>query len=139
MTQPHARQSAAETVSTTGPAAVSRKSEPLVTSAFLVLCISQLAFFSSDRMLWVVLPLHLQDLGLDYAAIGTVLGAFTVSSTMFRPLVGRAVDRWGERWFLLGGALVFIGGALGYAITTTFPGLLLLRLFHGLGPDRGGQ
>ncbi len=134
MTQPHARQSAAETVSTTGPAAVSRKSEPLVTSAFLVLCISQLAFFSSDRMLWVVLPLHLQDLGLDYAAIGTVLGAFTVSSTMFRPLVGRAVDRWGERWFLLGGALVFIGGALGYAITTTFPGLLLLRLFHGLGP-----
>jgi DHA1 family putative efflux transporter-like MFS transporter len=85
-------------------------------------------------MLWVVLPLHLQDLSLDYAAIGLVLGAFTVSSTACRPLVGRAVDRWGERWFLLGGALVFILGALGYAITTTFSGLLLLQLFHGLGP-----
>lgn len=110
------------------------KPEPLVTTAFLILCGSQLAFFSSDRLLWVVLPLHLQGLGLDYAAIGIVLGAFTVSSTVCRPLVGRAVDRWGERWFLLGGALVFILGALGYAITTTFSGLLLLRFLHGLGP-----
>jgi predicted MFS family arabinose efflux permease len=134
MTQRHVQSSAAETVSTTAAAAVNRNPEPLVTTAFLVLCVSQLAFFSSDRMLWVVLPLHLQDLGLDYAAIGMVLGAFTVSSTACRPLVGRAVDRWGERWFLLGGALVFILGALGYAITTTFSGLLLLRLFHGLGP-----
>jgi len=134
MTQHHAQPPAAEIVSITSSAAVSRDSEPLVTSAFLVLCVSQLAFFSSDRMLWVVLPLHLQDLGLDYAAIGTVLGAFTLSSTACRPLVGRAVDRWGERWFLLAGALVFIVGALGYAVTTTFSGLLLLRLFHGLGP-----
>jgi MFS family permease len=134
MTQRHIQLSATQTQSITAPAAVSRNPEPLVTSAFLLLCIAQLAFFSSDRMLWVVLPLHLQDLGLDYAAIGMILGAFTVSSTVCRPLVGRAVDRWGERWFLLGGALVFILGALGYAITTTFSGLLLLRLFHGLGP-----
>jgi MFS family permease len=115
-------------------AAVRRNPERLVTTAFLILCGSQFAFFSSDRMLWVVLPLHLQDLGFDYAAIGMVLGAFTVSSTLCRPLVGRAVDRWGERWFLLGGAVVFILGALGYAFTTTFSGFLALRLFHGLGP-----
>ena len=134
MTQHHVQPPAAEALATMAPAAVRRNHEPLVTSAFLVLCVSQLAFFSSDRMLWVVLPLHLQDLGLDYAAIGAVLGAFTLSSTACRPLVGRAVDRWGNRWFLLGGALVFILGALGYAITTTFSGLLLLRFFHGLGP-----
>ena len=134
MTQRPVQSSAAEALATTAPAAARPKPEPLVTTAFLVLCVSQLAFFSSDRMLWVVLPLHLQDLGLDYAAIGLVLGAFTVSSTVCRPLVGRAVDRWGERWFLLGGALVFILGGLGSAITTTFSGLLLRRLFHGLGP-----
>jgi hypothetical protein len=64
MMQHHAQPPAAEIASTTSSAAVSRDSEPLVTSAFLVLCVSQLAFFSSDRMLWVVLPLHLQDLGL---------------------------------------------------------------------------
>jgi hypothetical protein len=69
MTQPHVPPSAAETSTTTAPAAATLTPAPLVTSAFLILCGSQLAFFSSDRMLWVVLPLHLQDLGLDYAAM----------------------------------------------------------------------
>lgn len=134
MTQPYGQSPTAEAPTTKTQGAARATPERLVTTAFLLLCGSQFAFFSSDRMLWVVLPLHLQELGLDYAAIGMVLGAFTVSSTVCRPLVGRAVDRWGERWFLLGGALVFILGALGYVVTTTFPGLLLLRLFHGLGP-----
>jgi hypothetical protein len=94
MMQHRVQPSAAETLSITASAAVNCNPEPLVTSAFLVLGVFQLAFFSSDRMQWVVLPLHLLELGQDHAAIGVVLGAFPLSST--------TGDRWRERWFLRG-------------------------------------
>ncbi len=79
------------------------------------------------------LPLYVQDLGGSTSEVGLIIGVLALTSLVARPFLGAWMDRTGRRGFLLAGAAVYVVASLGYGVIRSVPGLLVWRVFHGLG------
>jgi len=106
---------------------------PLLTPAFLMLAVADLAYFTAAGVAIFALPLYVTGpLGSDEAGAGLAFGAFAVTALVLRPFAGRASDTRGRRPLLLGGALV---AAVAMALTAHADGLVAvvaLRLALGV-------
>src|SRR3954463_10495963 len=105
----------------------------LFTVAFISLSLSDLAYFMAGGVLIGVTPFFVAGpLGAGPAAVGLVVGAFSVSTLVLRPLAGRWTDRHGRRPLLIGGAWLFAVLVLGHLLVTHVVGLVVLRLLLGV-------
>src|SRR3954471_20780096 len=110
-----------------------RRRDTLFTAAFIALTLSDLAYFVAGGMLIGVTPFFVAGpLGAGPAAVGLAVGAFSASTLILRPLVGRWADRHGRRPLLIGGALLFAVLVLGHLVVTHLAWLVLLRLLLGV-------
>jgi MFS family permease len=105
----------------------------IYTRDFILLILATFLFFSSFYLIMPILPLYVKEQGGFTIEVGLVVGAFALSSTVFRFLVGGSIDKKGRKRFLLLGAANFSLSALLYNLLPTTNFLLLLRLFHGIG------
>jgi predicted MFS family arabinose efflux permease len=98
----------------------------LVVLGTFLACVAQ--FF-----LMPVLPLLVVGpLSGDEARVGLAVGAFAVTALLSRPFVGWLLDRFGRRFWLLGGMAACVPCMAGYGMVRTFEALAVLRLAHGL-------
>jgi MFS family permease len=104
-----------------------------LTRDFVLCFFAQFAFSSTFSILIPTLPIYLSGLGAKEAEIGVLIGAFSVSSLIFRPIVGTALLRIPERRFMIAGALFFTSSSIAYLFAPSFWPLLALRIFHGIG------
>jgi MFS family permease len=110
-----------------------RRRDTLFTAAFVALTLSDLAYFMAGGILIGVTPFFVAGpLGAGPAAVGLAVGAFSVSTLILRPLVGRWTDRHGRRPLLIGGASLFAVLVLGHLVVTHLAGLVVLRLLLGV-------
>jgi MFS family permease len=110
-----------------------RRTDTLFTAAFVALTLSDLAYFVAGGMLIGVTPFFVAGpLGAGPAAVGLAVGAFSASTLILRPLVGRWTDRHGRRPLLIGGALLFAVLVLGHLVVTHLAWLVVLRLLLGV-------
>ncbi len=82
----------------------------------------------------IVVGLYLKDsLQLDLTQVGLMLGVYKLSSSLTQPLFGYLSDRYGGRWFAVGGVLwmALFQGAVGFM--PDLSGALTLAAFAGLG------
>ncbi len=82
----------------------------------------------------IVVGLYLKDtLHLDLAHIGLLLGAFKLTSSLTQPLFGYLSDRYGGRWFAVGGVLwmAILQGLVGFM--PTFATAAFVAALAGLG------
>lgn len=100
---------------------------------FLLCFFAQFTFSSVFYLLIPTLPIYLSNLGAKEAEIGVLIGAFSVSALVLRPVVGKALLRVPERSFMIAGTVVFALSSLVYLIAPPFWPLLALRVFHGIG------
>ncbi len=105
----------------------------LMTPGFTALLIAQAGFgyaFSS----FLMLPKFLvTELGAGPAVIGRVMAVYGVAVVISMPALGAAVDRFGRRNFLTGGALIMLGACLAFVLVDTIgPLLYLLRGLQGV-------
>ena len=105
----------------------------LISRDFLLTCASSFLFYGSFYFLLSTLPLYVEDVGGNKSDIGLVMGAFTITAMLLRPLVGRVSDQRGRRPLMLLGALVFIASSAAYNTVHSVPALIGLRLLHGVG------
>jgi MFS family permease len=117
----------AESHSTPGPAA------PLLTRAFLLICLATGCFYLSFYLILPVMPLYVADLGGTSTQIGLIIGLFALVAMIMRPPAGWLIDTKGSRSVLLVGMAIFLLASLGYLLTPSVRSILALRLFHGLG------
>jgi MFS family permease len=109
-----------------------RRPDTLFTPAFVALTLSDLAYFIAGGALIGVTPfLVTGPLGGGPAAVGLAVGAFSVTTLILRPLVGRWADRHGRRPLLIGGASLFALLVVGHLLVTDLPSLVVLRLLLG--------
>lgn len=88
---------------------------------------------SSFYLLLPVLPLLVVGpMGLGEEAVGLVVGIFSLSAVLVRPLGGLAMDRFGRRPWLLGATALLVISNGGYLISGSLGALLATRLLHGL-------
>jgi MFS family permease len=111
----------------------SNKPEPLLSRDFALACAGNFTFFGSMHFLLPALPLYIILLGGDESDVGMVMGAFTLTSVLLRPYVGRGVDNGRRKPFLLLGALIFTLASLCYNLASSVPLVLVVRAFHGVG------
>lgn len=103
--------------------------ERLWTRSFVLLSAADLAYFTAAGMLLAVTPLFATGpLGADTVGVGLAMGAFSVTTLVLRPWVGRAADRRGRRWVMLTGAAGFAVATLAHAWVTGLVGLVAVRL-----------
>ncbi len=82
----------------------------------------------------IVVGLYLKDtLHLDLAQIGLLLGAYKLTSSLTQPLFGYLSDRYGGRWFAVGGVLwmAVLQGLVGFM--PTFATATVVASLAGLG------
>lgn len=121
--------STATTVTTATPATPDR----LLTPAFVLLGVGELAYFVADGMSIYLVPVHATGpLGSGRAGAGLAFGAFAISALLLRPLVGRICDTRGRRPLLVGGAATAAVALVLTAQVGSLAALVGLRLLAGV-------
>ncbi len=106
------------------------KSQNSVTTAVLhrPIFLASLGF----TFLAFALPIYSKSLGATALAIGGLYSVFTVTTVIIRPFVGRALDRYGRKPFLLAGFIGYTLAMTVFALAKNLDGLYLARIFQGL-------
>ena len=104
-----------------------------VISPFLWLCLmGGLAIFSTTMSKNPALPLFIQALGVQPAALGFIAAASTVVGIVTSLPAGMLSDLWGRRRVILLSMVVFASAPFLYLLVTTPWHLVLVRVYHGL-------
>ena len=105
---------------------------PLLTSRpFLQAMLMNFLFFMGMN-LFLLLPIHVQQMGGDEADVGLVQGAYSLAGILFQPLVGLWVNRLGRGFFMRLGALLLALSAAGLVLSHSIPLHAVLRAVQGL-------
>jgi MFS family permease len=80
-----------------------------------------------------VLPIYGKSLGASALEIGGFFSAISLVPVVVRPVLGRALDRWGRRPFLLIGLLGYVGAVFLFCLSDTVPLLTVARFVQGVG------
>ena len=78
------------------------------------------------------LPIYSKSLGASALAIGGLYSVFTIATVLIRPLVGRALDKYGRKPFLLAGFLGYTLSMATFALASSLSILYLARIFQGV-------
>ena len=80
-----------------------------------------------------LIPVFVADMGLSYAAAGTIQTAYFWTYALAQVPVGLLTDRWGARRVMLICTSLLALGGLAFAASGTYAALLLSRMVVGLG------
>ncbi|SHF30613.1 Predicted arabinose efflux permease, MFS family [Seinonella peptonophila] len=106
--------------------------EKLWTKQFIFLTFSLFLIFTGFYFLLPTLPLYIKKLGSSESEIGLIVGLFTISAVLFRPVIGGMLDRFGRQPFIIWGVLLFVVSMYLYDWVSGIFVLMLLRFIHGL-------
>ncbi|WP_439743044.1 MFS transporter [Bacillus pseudomycoides] len=104
----------------------------LWTKNYIMLTITALLLFSGFYLLMPTLPMFIKQLGGSESQVGFIIGVFTISAVIFRPIVGGLMDRYGRMVFIISGLLFFAITMYLYDWVTGVIFLVILRVLHGI-------
>ncbi|MBI1736695.1 MAG: MFS transporter [Candidatus Rokubacteria bacterium] len=103
---------------------------------WVILALTVVAFMQTHlhRLAFApLIPTFVSDLGLSYAAAGTVQTAYFWTYASMQLPVGLATDRWGARRVMLTCLAALAVGTLAFAASATYLTAFLARMLVGLG------
>ncbi len=80
-----------------------------------------------------LIPTFIGDLGLTYAAAGTIMVSYFWTYTLMQVPVGVVTDRLGSRRVMLGCMALLVAGVIAFSLSRTYGQSLLSRCLVGLG------
>lgn len=98
------------------------------------LLLLELSMFVGIDLFLSGFPVYMLMLGAREDVMGFLFGVFGLSAIVFRPLLARIGQRYGQKWILLLGAVVAITAPWMYFSASSLPLLVLVRVYHGLVP-----
>ncbi len=109
------------------------KKETIWTRNFTMLLITNIVAYMGQSMLNTLLQIHAADLGASSSLVGTIIGIFSVTALLMRPVTGSAIDSLNKKHLLVGAMSVITVAIFGYGFSRTVPVLIVFRLMHGIG------
>jgi MFS family permease len=80
-----------------------------------------------------VLPIYGRELGASALEVGAFFSAFSIVPVVVRPFLGRALDRWGRRPFLLAGLVGYLAAVTVFGLASSVWMLTVARFVQGIG------
>lgn len=105
--------------------------ERLWTKSYIFMITGMFFLFTAFYMLYPTLPLFIKENGGTESQVGLAMGAFMLSSVIFRPFVGGLLDRFGRRPFIIWGLLLFAETMFMYNWVSGLAVLMVIRILHG--------
>ncbi|MBB6623384.1 MFS transporter [Clostridium gasigenes] len=106
--------------------------ERLWTKNYIKLTITALLLFSGFYLLMPTLPMFIKELGGSESQVGFIVGVFTISAVIIRPIIGGLMDKYGRRVFIISGLLFFAITMYFYNWVLGIAFLVVLRILHGV-------
>jgi len=100
---------------------------------FILCSFAQFTFQSAFTILVPTIPIYLSRFQAKEAEIGFLIGVFSLSSLILRPIVGSALLNIPEKKFIIAGALLYVFSSIAYLLAPPFWPLFAVRIFHGIG------
>jgi predicted MFS family arabinose efflux permease len=107
--------------------------QKILSRDFVIIFFAQFAFASVFFALVPTLPIYLSRLGSTNAAIGMIIGGFSISALVIRPLIGRALLKTSEKKIMVIGAIIFSLSSMAYLWGKPFWPLMTVRIAQGVG------
>ncbi len=109
------------------------RSDKIWTRDFILICFANFFVFLGFQMTLPTIPLFVKNLGGNDQLIGLVVGIFTFSALLLRPLAGRALETKGRGFVYLLGLSIFVlsVGSFGFVNSIVF--LFMIRIIQGVG------
>jgi MFS transporter, DHA1 family, multidrug resistance protein len=105
----------------------------MLSRPFIILYASVFVATMGISMVSPVLPVYAEELGATGIWIGATFSVFAVTQTIFGPPIGRLSDKYGRKWFIVAGLLIYFVAAMGYLTAGTFIQVFIFRAISGLG------
>lgn len=100
---------------------------------FTLLLLSNALLFLAFEMLVPTLPLLAERIGSSPSKVGLIIGIFTLSALVARPLCNTLTFYLDKKYLLIIGVLITLLSTWGYLLSTNLTSLIVLRLVHGFG------
>ncbi|MFA7197694.1 MAG: MFS transporter [Methanoculleus sp.] len=97
-----------------------------------VLFISVFATMLGLGVVSPLLPIYAENLGATGIWLGIIFSAFSLSRSVFMPIVGRISDRRGRKWIILIGMFAYATLSLTYIVADSIYSLTAVRFAHGI-------
>jgi MFS family permease len=111
-----------------------RAHTPLWTKSFSAAFSTNMFTALCFYVLLAAMPLFItRELKLDESHIGLVMGAFSITGVIARPVAGAMVDSIGRMALFIFALVFFLLCVIGYTFVATFFFLVVMRLLHGVG------
>ena len=113
---------------------VNRKGKQKIwTRDFVLICFTNMFLFMGFQMTLPTLPLFVEKLGGSDQLIGLVIGIFTLSALVLRPIAGHALESKGRRIVYMTGLFIFVLSVGSYAFVGSLVLLFAMRIVQGVG------
>lgn len=99
----------------------------------IAMCVALVAVVASVSGLNVAQQALATDLDATQGDLLWIINGYTIALAALLLPLGAIGDRWGRKWLLVGGLVVFAGAALAAATATTVTALLVARIVGGAG------
>lgn len=99
---------------------------------FILLCLVNFFMFISTQMLFPNVPLFLLTIGGDTKDVGYVMGVYTMSAMMIRPIAGWWVDKHSRSRVMIFGIFLMFLTCLLYNWAVNVAVMTLIRILHGM-------
>lgn len=103
------------------------------TRDFTLIVMSNFFIFLGFQMTLPTIPLFVEELGGNDQLIGIVVGIFTFSALLVRPLAGRALEVRGRRFVYATGLGIFVLSVGSYGLIHSLMFLFIMRMIQGVG------
>lgn len=107
--------------------------QKILSGDFILCFFGNFAFQSVFAILVPTIPVYLSRFEAKEAEIGFLVGIFSLSSLILRPVVGRGLSNISERSFMIAGALLCVFSSIAYLLAPPFWPFSVVRIFHGIG------
>lgn len=98
---------------------------------FVIVLAATITFISTYYIMMPVIPKHMLELGFDNLTIGTVMGLFSISSMISRPVGGVWINTYGSKKVMLISIILFFSTPLLIKMPYSLVGLALTLLIYG--------
>ena len=100
---------------------------------FIVNFLAQFTFSFVSFILIPTIPIYLSTFQAKGGEVGFLVGILSLCSLIPRPFIGRALQRFSERKFMMAGALLYILSSIAYLWAPPFWPFLIVRILQGIG------